>query len=194
MDGMNRRYDFLDKTLNALVVDDEWISQALVSELLSHVNIFEISTASRCAEAVTVLRSRRIHLCILDLGINDIDNDEFYLLRTYAKTCSIIVLTASTSPQKGGLCMELGARAILEKRAPFDNRTFIINSNRYALLNIINPYYRERAGDTLGLTTKVLFEKDPRSVTEWADCLRITDRQLRNLWNSGTGAKSILFL
>jgi predicted peptidase len=36
----------------------------------------------------------------------------------------------------------------------------------------------------------------PQSVTEWADHLRITDRQLRNLWHTGSGfsAKYILFI
>lgn len=126
----------------------------------------------------------------------DVENDEFYLLRHYANHCSIIVLTGSSSPRKGATCIQLGARAVIDKGALFNNRVFFTTLCSATITNIVNHRYNGNAGDTLNLATKILFEKKPESVTAWADLMRITDRQLRNLWHAGSGfgAKQVLFL
>ena len=161
------------------------------------MSLYALHSATSNSQGLTFLRSgTRFHVCILDLGINDIENDEFYILRQYARHCSIIVLTGSRSPNKGATCIQLGARAVLEKGASFRGETLFDIINRCALLNIVNHRYNENGGDTLSYATKVLLEKKPQSVTEWADYMRITDRQLRNLWHtcSGFSAKHVLFL
>ena len=85
---------------------------------------------------------------------------------------------------------------MLEKGASFDSREFFNIVSQNSILSIVNHKYSEFGADTLNFATKVLIEKKPQSVTEWADHLRITDRQLRNLWHTGAGfsAKYILFI
>jgi len=63
-------------------------------------------------------------------------------------------------------------------------------------MSIVYQYYDDSAGDTVNLAVKTLFEKKPATVTKWAEYMRLSDRQLRNLWNIGPagGAKFILEL
>ncbi len=198
MESKNRLpYDFLNKTLNLLFIEDNNEFKDFILDLFEPVHLYTISTASSNTEALKYLRSGlRFHACILDLGMNDIENDEFYILRQYAYHCPIIVLTGSSSPNKGATCIQLGARAVLEKGASFDSREFFNIVSQNSILSIVNHRYSEFGADTLNFATKVLIEKKPQSVTEWAGHLRITDRQLRNLWHTGSGfsAKYILFI
>ena len=117
MESKNRLpYDFLNKTLNLLFIEDNNEFKDFILDLFEPVHLYTISTASSNTEALKYLRSGlRFHACILDLGMNDIENDEFYILRQYAYHCPIVVLTGSSSPNKGATCIQLGARAVLEK-------------------------------------------------------------------------------
>lgn len=183
--------------INLLVVDDDHSLLGLVKDIFSSIPLYTIHSATSYGEAFQLLRSgKRFHVCILDLGIYDIDNDEYILLKQYAHHCSIIILTGSRSPAKGAMCIQLGARAVIEKGADLKIFDLVEAVNINALINIVNFRYHYNSGETLSLATKILFEKKPKSVTAWADFMRISDRQLRNLWhaNSGFSAKHILFL
>ncbi|HLV31840.1 MAG TPA: response regulator [Chitinispirillaceae bacterium] len=192
-----RPYDYIDNTINIMIIEDESFQAELITEILEPVQLFSLYTVTTNKEAVSLFRSgKRFHVCILDLGISDIDNDEFYILRNYTNHCSVIVRTGSDSPKKGATCIQLGAKTVIEKGTMFDTCKFYQIVSRNALLNIVNFRYNESSGDTLNLATKVLFEKNPDTVTQWADYMRITDRQLRNLWRTGSGfgAKQVLSL
>jgi hypothetical protein len=69
--------------------------------------------------------------------MNDIENDEFYILRQYAYHCPIIVLTGSSSPIKGNM-IQLGARAVLERELHLTAGSFLILSakTRFSVLLI----------------------------------------------------------
>jgi CheY-like chemotaxis protein len=190
-------FENLDHKINVLIVDDDEQYLNLLDEVIAQISIYKVHKAKSGAEALTRLRSGvRFHSCILDLGIMDIEHDEFYFLRQYANHCSIIVVTGSQSPSRGATCIQLGARAVVEKGVQFDHQKFIEQMNYFSLVNVVNHRFTDNGGDTLSYATKILIDKSPQTVTEWADYMRITDRQLRNLWHEGCGfgAKHILFL
>lgn len=190
-------FSFLDGTLNLLVVDRDSRSRDMITRLVEPVSCYTVHTAGSSGEGLELLRSgKRFHGCTLELGMADVEQDEFYLLRQYGFHCSMIVVTGSTSPHKGAECIRLGARAVFEKGAGFSDTVFLHTLERMILINIVNHRYNEWVGDTLNTATRVLFERKPASVTGWADLLRISDRQLRNLWHTSCGfsAKHVLFL
>lgn len=182
-------FHFAKGIINLLIVDDNSDFIIFLKELFSFIPLYAVHSSMTCGDALLLLKSgKRFHLCILDLGIIDVDNDEFYLLRQYAHYCSIIVLTGSDSPSKGAACIQLGAREVIEKGADINVRSFLEIVNYNAIINIINQRYMgNTACDTLSFATKILLEKKPQSVTEWAEQMRISDRQLRNLWHTGSG-------
>ena len=190
-------FSFINDMLNLLIVDDTPSERNILSHLLEPATCYSLHFAGSNGKALEYLRSgKRFHVCIVDLGMTDVENDEFYLLKQYGNHSSIIVLTGSTSPQKGARCVNLGARAVFDKGTPFNVRNLFVTLNRMALINIVNHRYNEWSSDSVNQATRLLFENEPESVTEWAEAMRISDRQLRNIWHtsSGFGAKHILFL
>ncbi len=188
---------FIDQILNLLVVDGDESGRESLCKLLEPVPCYAVHTAPTNKKALEMLRSgKRFHACIIELGIDDVENDEFYLLRHYAHHSSIIVVTGSPSPQKGATCIRLGARAVFDKGKSFSTGLFFQTLNRMVLINVVNHRFNEWSGDTLNLATRTLFDTAPQTVTGWADKMRLTDRQLRNLWHTGSGfgAKHVLFL
>ncbi len=190
-------FAFIDRTLNLLVVERDPSDLAPLLRLLEPVTCFNVHTAASNLGALGHLRSgKRFHVCITDLGMRDVEDDEFHLLRHYGRHSSIIVLGGVASLRKGAECVALGARAVFDKGDSFDTVTFFMELQRLVLINLVNHRYNEWSADSINLATRTLFETEPESVTEWADNMRITDRQLRNIWhtNSGFGARHVLFL
>jgi CheY-like chemotaxis protein len=185
---------YLDKLISLLLVDDDRQILDMLGALLSPLAVYDIKTASSVAAAVEALTvPRRTHLCVMDLGLTDVDNDEFHLLRRFSGRVSFVVVTGSSSPLKGFTAHQLGARTMIEKGGGFDPSAFVRTVNRHALLNVINPRYG-MGTDTLTTSTDVLFEKSPQFVSEWALESGITDRELRNVWTKNLGANTKIIL
>jgi len=191
----NVPFGYLDKLLNLLIIEDDPHFSCFLQELFEPVTLFNVHSASKSSEALDFIKNgKRVHICILDLGISDVANDEFYILRICANICPVLVLTGSRSPSKGAVCIQLGAKAVMEKGAGFSAEKLFDEVIHHNMVNIICKNYNNSAADTVKLAVQILFEKKPLTVTQWAEFMRITDRQLRNLWNIGSpqGAKFIL--
>lgn len=190
-------YSFLDGCLKFLLLEDDPHYQDLILELLEPVRIFSFFKASSGFNALELLNEKKsFHICILDLGISDCNGDEFFILKNYADYIPCIVLTGSSSPSKGAACIRLGAKDVMEKGTSFDFVKFIGSIREHTIRGILSRNYFKKSSETLNNAIDVLMLKHPSTVTEWADYLLITDRQMRNLWHgeTGLGAKHILEL
>ena len=186
---------YLDKLVNVLLVDDDTKILSLLSGILKPVCPYCIHNATTAQQAEKILSSpSRIHLCVMDLGITDIKNDDLYLLKQFGNRISFIVLTGRPSPSKGFEAHALGAKAIIEKSGKFDNVKFLETVNHLSLLNIINPKYSPTISDSLSLSTDLLFEKLPKFVSQWAQLMGMTDRTLRHIWTKNLGANAKIIL
>ena len=189
MDTLNC-FSFLDKTINILIADDEPIILDMLSDVFGEKGLYTIFVANNAKKALATITSEaRIHVCILDLGLRDVNNDEFYLLKTFAPFISFLVHTGTSEPIKGFRCKELGAKFLIDKGNTMNLYAgkFLALVNNFCLQNIINPSYYEKAGGTLNYATEILFSASPTSVTEWAMKAAITDRELRHLWKIKVG-------
>jgi DNA-binding NarL/FixJ family response regulator len=185
---------FLDNSISILLVDDDPGVRALVQEVLKPVRLYQVCGVSSSREAEERLKTpERTHVCVLDLGLSDRENDEFYLLRKFGRRVSFVVFTGSTSPAKGFTARSLGAREIVEKTPRLDMPTFVKCINRQSLLNILNPRYTV-VHDTVGQSTELLVEKAPTTVSQWAIQMGITDRELRHIWRKNLGANAKIIL
>jgi DNA-binding NarL/FixJ family response regulator len=185
---MKDPFYFLEHLINILLIDDDSFFADMIMELLEPVSMINVSCVSSSLKAEKlILSGKRFHLCVLDLGISDIAHDEFYIIRRFAHVCPVIVLTGSSSPVKGATSILLGAKIVMEKGRNFSSRLFYDTLMKYILINIVHRQYNESSTDTVNFATKVLIEKKPVTATQWAEYLRITDRQLRNLWPNDLG-------
>ena len=185
---------YLNNLINVLLVDDDPKVISFLSEIFKPFRPYNVFTASTAKQAYKLLQSpRRIHVCVMDLGINDIKNDEFYLLKEFGTHIFFVLFTGSSSPLAGFEANKLRAQAIIEKSAHFNNSKFMKIINRFALLNIINPKYNIKI-DSLSEATDILFKKSPHFVTQWAQQLGMTDRSLRHIWTRNLGANAKIIL
>lgn len=195
MPDMRELFYYLDSLINILFVDDDPQIITILTELFKPLIPYSVNTASTSKQAEKILASpKRIHLCVLDLGLNDIRNDEFYLLKKYADKVCFIIFTGSLSPAKGFEAHGLGAKAIFEKADIINQSKFVKTVNYYSLLNIINPKYKITEKDTLSLSTDILFKSSPQFVSKWAQQLGMTDRSLRHIWTKNLGANAKIIL
>ena len=135
-------YSFLDGLLNVLVIDPDERSQRKLGALLSPLSSITIHYGASTAAALTRLRGgKRFHCIITELGMDDVDNDEFYIIRHYAQHSSVIVVSGSPSTRKGATCAYLGARAVFDKGASFAPDAFIETLTNTLLINIVNHRY-----------------------------------------------------
>jgi DNA-binding NarL/FixJ family response regulator len=183
-------FSYLDKSLNVLIVDDDWTILDVLKETLSPIHLYNIMTANTTKAANGIISSeKRIHVCIMDLGLNDVDHDEYYLLKNFAPYVSFLVHTGSVDPAQGFKSKKYGAKHLITKGSitAIEGIDLVQAINRQALYNLINPSYSETVFDTLNYATEVLFKQSPDSVTLWASEAKITDRELRNLWKIKIG-------
>ncbi|NLL12828.1 MAG: response regulator [Fibrobacter sp.] len=190
-------YNFLNGCLNLLLLEDDPGYQDLILEFLEPVKIFVFRKASTTSSAMQFINNnQKFHLCILDLGISDYAGDEFFILRNYADCIPCIVLTGSQSPGKGAACIQLGAKMVMEKGSRFKFDIFYSSICEHTIRGILSQKAAKKASDTLNASIDILLQRNPSTVTQWAEYLLITDRQMRNLWynETGFGAKHILEL
>ncbi|MFP4163558.1 MAG: hypothetical protein ACLFQB_06795 [Chitinispirillaceae bacterium] len=189
-------FHFLDGTINLLFLDDQPLVLDLLEAIFEPVKLYSLHKAPTSKKALELLSSdTRIHACVMDLGVKDLDDDEFTILKRFGSGVSFIVLTGSHCPSKGFDAYRLGAKAVVEKSGHLEGTALLKAVNKHALENILNPHFHEQSEDTSSISTKMLLQHSPETVTRWAQQLGITDRQLRKIWKNSIGfsAKTSLF-
>jgi len=187
--------DLLKKSIRVLIVDDNESVRTLLESFFSSCSLYDVYIAANLEEADEFLEARgTVNVCLMDLGLDDGEGDQFRLLRKYARKMSFIVVTGSRSPKVGGQCRDLGAKDILEKHK-LDPDTTLKVVNKWGLVNIICPEYDILDSSTDARAVSVLFENSPSNVTDWARHLQLHESNLRKIWQlRNTRAKYILHL
>jgi DNA-binding response OmpR family regulator len=103
-----------------LVVDDDQDLRHTLAEQLSLYDEFEVATAETASGAVGTVRSDRIDLAIMDVGLPDMDGREAVkLMRRNGFRSPIIMLTAQGSDADTVLGLEAGANDYVVKPFKF---------------------------------------------------------------------------
>lgn len=187
-------YYYLDGLIKILLLDDDPGVAHMLSELFRPFRLFRLEHVTSSFQGVQKMRTPdRVHLAVLDLGLKDMKNDEFYLLKKFSRRIAFIILTGNDSALKGFNAHKYGAKFLFEKGALFDRDAFIDAVITTAFYNIINPAYG-KMDDTLSRSTDILFEKSPKFVGQWAQAMGLTDRALRNMWSKNLGANTKIIL
>lgn len=178
-------FQFLDGSIRILIADDEPAILDIVKGVFIDYPIYEITKAGSAAEAVHEIKRNRIHLCLMDLGLKDIEKDEYFLLRNYSDQVPVVVFSSQQDLKKGAESIKHGAKAVLTKDDLKDFTGF---------LQVINPiilrHLFERNGTEMfsGCLQKVA-EANVYSVTQWAKLCDITEVYLRKICQQSIGLK-----
>ena len=191
-------FHFLHGILNILIIDDMEQILDILEELFADAKIYSTYRAKTCKEAEDLIKSgKRFHLCLLDLGISDIGGDDLYLLKQYAKKIPFVIFTSREVSKKAFACSDNGAKELLKKSEmqPFDS--FLNQINQILFENLINPkYLKSENEETIQRYLKVLHDKNPKSVDEWAKEVGVNKSGLRKICKQRLNCKTknVLFV
>jgi DNA-binding NarL/FixJ family response regulator len=166
------------------MVDDDPQLLKIYSDILNFYMLYSFTTCSNVSEAELRLSSaQRFHVCIMDLGLDEINNDEFYLLKKYSPYTSFIVLTGNDSVKKGFECGKYGSLYVFEKPVDFCRIDFINAINRaffYSLVSSCSKYHKP----VVEQMVDALFVNNPADILHWALNANVTEQYLRRVWNT----------
>jgi len=105
-----------------LVIEDDKNIASFVQTILE-TSGFQVLTAERCRQGMMVFSSHLPDLVVLDLGLPDLDGEEFIRLTRSISTVPIIVLSARTAEEDKVSALNLGANDYITK--PFGTAEFV---------------------------------------------------------------------
>jgi len=97
-----------------LVVEDDTKISGMIQTILE-TNGYQVLTAQRCQQGILMLTSHVPDLVILDLGLPDMDGEEFIRIVRGSSRIPIIVLSARTEERDKVSALDLGANDYITK-------------------------------------------------------------------------------
>ena len=97
-----------------LVVEDDRNILSVIQTVLD-TNGYQVLTAQRCQQGILMLSSHMPDLVVLDLGLPDMDGEEFIRITRRSSMIPIIVLSARTDERDKVSALDLGANDYITK-------------------------------------------------------------------------------
>ena len=97
-----------------LIIEDDLNILSFIQTVLE-TGGYQVLTAQRCQQGILMLRSHVPDLVVLDLGLPDMDGEEFIRIARMDSTGPIIVLSARTEERDKVSALDLGANDYITK-------------------------------------------------------------------------------
>jgi|GEM_PF-1118601 len=189
-------FDPLQKTVSLLVVDNDPEQLEWYSDNLSAHPLISVRPTSTASQAECAIRHSLPGLCIFDFGMDDIEKDEFYLLKKHAHHLPIVIISGSGDIERAFSAAIFGAAGMIAKPPDLASRKFWRIIKDMFLNRTILPPMTATMNPQLRECCRVLRDELPENVSEWAHRAGITDAYLRRLWTDcySRHPKHVLFM
>ena len=155
-----------------LVVEDDRNIAYFVQTLLE-ANDYQVITAERCQQGVLMLSSHVSDLVVLDLGLPDMDGEEFIRIVRQSSMVPIIVLSARTEEEDKVSALDLGANDYIVK--PFGTAELLARVR--ASLRIARHHAQSATGDGSFVLDDLTIDYDRRQVTVAGNGIHLTQTE-----------------
>ena len=118
-----------------LVVEDDRSILSMIQTVLE-TNDYQVLTAQRCQQGILMLSSHMPDLVVLDLGLPDIDGEEFIRVARRSSMIPIIVLSARSEEKDKVYALDLGANDYITK--PFGTAELLARVRASLRINRMN--------------------------------------------------------
>ncbi len=118
-----------------LVVEDDRNILSMIQTVLD-TNGYKVLTAQRCQQGILMLSSHVPDLVVLDLGLPDMDGEEFIRITRRNSMIPIIVLSARTDEKDKVSALDLGANDYITK--PFGTAELLARVRASLRINRMN--------------------------------------------------------
>lgn len=118
-----------------LVVEDDRSILSMIQTVLE-TNDYQVLTAQRCQQGILMLSSHMPDLVVLDLGLPDMDGEEFIRVARRSSMIPIIVLSARSEEKDKVYALDLGANDYITK--PFGTAELLARVRASLRINRMN--------------------------------------------------------
>lgn len=179
----------LRRTVKVLVVDDMPELLCTMDAMLDIFQIYSVHTADSTRRALEIIANskERFHACLFDLGMSDVERNEFHLLDKFGTTIPFIVTTGMDDIEKAFECERRGAKAIIKKATVGFNKKLLSSLDRFALLNMLCPRHVNSEDVFLARCVEALTKSNPEKVCDWAREANADGGRLRKEWKRQFG-------
>lgn len=161
----NNKYKIL------VVEDDQGIANFVQTVL--ETNGYQVLRAERCQQGILMLSSHVPDLVVLDLGLPDMDGEEFIRIVRQNSMVPIIVLSARAEESDKVTALDLGANDYITK--PFGTAELLARVR--ASLRIARHHVQAIAPDGMFLLGELVIDYDRRQVTVAGTDIHLTQTE-----------------
>lgn len=155
-----------------LIVEDDRNIASFIQTILE-ANGYQALTAERCQQGLLVFASHMPDLVMLDLGLPDMDGEEFIRRVRLASAVPIIVLSARTEEGDKVAALDLGANDYITK--PFGTAELMARVR--AALRTIRHNVQVAAPSSLFTVDDLIIDYDRRQVSVGGNLIHLTQTE-----------------
>ena len=159
-----------------LVVEDDYNILSMIQTVLD-TNGYQVITAQRCQQGILMLSSYVPDLVVLDLGLPDMDGEEFIRIVCGSSMIPIIVLSARTDEQDKVSALDLGANDYITK--PFGTAELL--ARVWASLRINRMNLQSVSAASVFALDDLMIDYDRRQVTVGEKTVHVTQTEFNIL-------------
>ena len=159
-----------------LVVEDDYNILGMIQTVLD-TNGYQVITAQRCQQGILMLSSHVPDLVVLDLGLPDMDGEEFIRIVRGSSMIPIIVLSARTAEQDKVSALDLGANDYITK--PFGTAELLAWVRASLRINRMN--LQSVSAASVFALDDLMIDYDRRQVTVGEKTVHVTQTEFNIL-------------
>jgi len=159
-----------------LVVEDDRNILSMIQTLLE-TNGYQVLSAQRCRQGILMLSSHVPDLVVLDLGLPDMDGEEFIRIVRGDSMVPIIVLSARTEEKDKVYALDLGANDYITK--PFGTAELLARVRASLRINRMN--LQAATPDSVFVLETLVIDYDRRQVTVDGEVVHLTQTEFNIL-------------
>ena len=156
-----------------LIVEDDRNIVSFIQTILE-TNGYQVLTAERCGQGLMVFSSHLPDLVILDLGLPDMDGENFIRNVRSISTAPIIVLSARTDEQDKVSALDLGANDYITK--PFGTAELVARVRAALRISRQGSFAADSSGDSFRCGD-LFIDYDRRQVTAAGTVIHTTQTE-----------------
>ena len=159
-----------------LIVEDDRNILSMIQTVLD-ANGYQVLTAQRCQQGILMLSSHVPDLVVLDLGLPDMDGEEFIRAARQSSMIPIIVLSARSEEQDKVSALDLGANDYITK--PFGTAELLARVRASLRTSRINQ--RSAVPNSVFAIDNLLLDYDRRQVSVDGKIIHVTQTEFNIL-------------
>ena len=159
-----------------LVVEDDRNILSMIQTILD-TNGYQVLTAQRCRQGILMLSSHVPDLVVLDLGLPDVDGEEFIRIVRKDSMVPIIVLSARTDERDKVAALDLGANDYITK--PFGTAELLARVRASLRINRMN--LRSAIPSSVFTLGDLEIDYDRRQVSVGGNMIHVTQTEFNIL-------------